>query len=185
MFSLLLMIACGGETTENSSASNKNVILTTDKHAAAKPNDFTEKSFKCCDRTEASELLNKYLALTTAMAADDDAAKAAVTELQQFTQSDAFNTLAEKDDLKSWEKHAILDDLERKEIQKDFSEASQMSLILPKLNQTLDDPSSRLTALWRGAMASNQSTISNPYYGSMMLTCGVFEWWESSILVLY
>lgn len=179
VFSLLLMIACSGETTENSSASNKNVILTTDKHAAAKPNDFTEKSFKCCDTPEASELLNKYLALTTAMAADDDAkTKAAVTELQQFTQSDAFNTLAAKDDLKELKEAAqYWTTLERKEIQKDFSEASQNVIDFAKVHKS-DSGQSLITAycpMAPGRWLQTESTISNPYYGSMMLTCGVFE----------
>ena len=171
------MIACSGETTENSSASNKNVILT-DKHAAAKPSDFAEKSFKCCDTPEASELLSKYLDLTTAMAADDDAkTKAAVTELHQFTQSDAFNTLVAKDDLKELKEVAqYWTTLERKEIQKDFSEASKMSLILPRLtNQTGRSLITAYCPMAPGRWFKTESTISNPYYGSMMLTCGVFE----------
>jgi hypothetical protein len=176
MLSLLFMLACSGETPAENP---KNVVLKTDKHTAAKPTDFDDKSFKCCDTPEATELLSKYLALTKAMAADDDAkTKAAVTELHQFTQTDAFSTLSTKDDLKELQEAAqFWTTLERKDIQKDFSEASQNVIDFAKAHKS-DSGTAVITAfcpMAPGRWLQTESTISNPYYGSMMLTCGVFE----------
>lgn len=176
MLYLLFMLACSGEQPAENS---KNVVLKTDKHAAATPTDFEDKSFKCCDTPEATELLDKYLALTKAMAADDDTkTKAAVTELQQFTQTTAFNNLSTKDDLKELKEAAqYWTTLERKDIQKDFKEASQNVIDFAKAHRS-DSGMTVITAfcpMAPGRWLQTESTISNPYYGSMMLTCGVFE----------
>lgn len=176
MIPLFLILACSNEPPAENP---KNVVLKTDKHAAAKPTDFEEKSFKCCNTPEATELLNKYLELTKAMAADDDEkTKAAVTGLHQFTQSETFKTLSVNDDLKELQEAAqYWTTLERKDIQKDFSEASQNVIDFAKAHKS-DDGTSVITAycpMAPGRWLQTESTISNPYYGSMMLTCGVFE----------
>ena len=68
MLYLSLLLACSN--TEE--PSGKDVVVKVQKHASPKVDDFKTKSFACCDTKESRVLVEHYLALTRAMAADDD-----------------------------------------------------------------------------------------------------------------
>lgn len=180
MFHLLMLslIACSAE--EPKTTSGKDVVITSTKLPEKKVDDFTTKSFTCCDTPEASDLLAKYLALTRAMAADsDEKTKKAVEDLSILLKQAPF---AEDVSLAEFKKGvAYWTTLPRKDIQDDFKTPSETFIAYAKAHT-----SEKGTQVIKGfcPMANNNSgghwlqtekTISNPYFGSMMLTCGAFE----------
>lgn len=176
LFSLFL--ACGGSPEP----SGKDVVLNVQKHATPKADDFSKKSFPCCDTPTAQAFLDHYLALTQAMAADSDAkTKAAVDALVTFTATPEFAELAKTDGLQEWidgPKHWAT--LSRKDLQQDFEPASQLMVDFAKKHKTTQSDTSKTVIaafcpMHPGRWIQTESTVSNPYYGSAMLTCGVFE----------
>jgi Cu(I)/Ag(I) efflux system membrane fusion protein len=177
-FFILSLIACSAD--EPKTALGKNVIITSTKVPEKKMDDYSTKSFTCCDTKESSDLLAKYLELTRAMAADSDQkTKKAVEDLSTLLKQAPFvedNSLTEfKNGVEYWKT------LSRKEIQEDFKAPSQTFIDYAKKHT-----SDKGTQVIKGfcPMANNNSgghwlqtekIISNPYFGSMMLTCGVFE----------
>jgi hypothetical protein len=162
--------------------SGKDVVLNVQKHASPKADDFQTKSFECCDTKEARDLLDQYLALTRAMAADNDAkTKAAVDSLVTYTSTPDFESYAAAEGLQEWiAGPKYWSTLSRKDIQDDFEAASQIMVDFAKKHKTTKSESTLnvITAfcpMAPGRWLQTESTISNPYYGSAMLTCGVFE----------
>lgn len=162
--------------------SGKDIVVQVQKHASPKVDDFKTKSFECCDTKQARAFLDQYLRLTKAMAADDDAkTKEAVTNLVAFTSTTEFATLAEAEGLQEWiDGPKYWSTLSRKDIQDDFEDASQLMVDFGK-KHTAEKSDSTLTVITAfcpmapGRWLQTETTISNPYYGSEMLTCGVFE----------
>ena len=152
------------------------------KHASPKADDFQTKSFECCDTKEARELLDQYLYLTRAMAGDDDAGtKEAVSKLIAFSSTPEFSAYADTEGLSEWiEGPKYWSNLSRKDIQGDFETASQVMVDFAKKHKTTKSDST-LTVITAfcpmapGRWIQTEETVSNPYYGSEMLTCGVFE----------
>lgn len=184
MFPLLLLssfIACSDGDTAAKPA-RKDVVLTSNKHPEANADDFSQKSFICCDTQEASALLERYLAVTKAMAADDDGkTKTAVAALANLVNEEPSLYAADAS-LKELQKgSAYWKTLSRKDIQADFKEASQAMIDYAKKHQS-EKGITVITAYCPmadsntgGRWLQTEKTISNPYFGSMMLTCGVFE----------
>ena len=178
MMYILFLLACNS-TDE---PSGKEVVLKVQKHASPKADDYQNKSFQCCDTKEARELVDLYLKLTRAMASDDDTLTAkAVTNLVTHTSTPEFNIYAQSEGLKEWiEGPKYWSTLSRKDIQSDFETASQLMVDFGKKHRTGQTDSS-LTVITAfcpmapGRWLQTEQTISNPYYGSEMLTCGVFE----------
>ena len=175
MLFLLALLACSN--TEQ--PSGKDVVLTEQKHAVPAANDYETKSFTCCDSEIANQFLAKYLDLTRAMAADNDQkTKLAVEELVIFANTPEFQALAESDGLKEWisgPKYWVT--LNRKDIQQDFEPASQLMVDFAKKHKSAAGTKviTAFCPMAPGRWIQTEDTISNPYYGSMMLTCGVFE----------
>ena len=67
MLYLSLLLAC----SNTDAPSGKDVVMKVQRHASPKSDDFRTMSFECCDTKEARKLLDQYLFLTRAMAADD------------------------------------------------------------------------------------------------------------------
>ena len=117
-----------------------------------------------------------------AMAADDDAkTKQAVTNLVAFTSTAEFATFAAAEGLQEWiDGPKYWSTLIRKDIQDDFEAASQLMVDFGKKHKA-EKSDSTLTVITAfcpmapGRWLQTEQTISNPYYGSEMLTCGVFE----------
>ena len=162
--------------------SGKDIVVQVQKHPSPKVDDFKTKSFECCDTKEARAFLDQYLSLTQAMAADDDTkTKEAVTSLVVFTGTPEFASLAEAEGLQEWiDGPKYWNTLSRKDIQDDFEAASQLMVNFGNKHKTKKSGST-LTVITAfcpmapGRWLQTEETISNPYYGSEMLTCGVFE----------
>ena len=178
MLYITLLLACNS-TDE---PSGKDIVVQVQKHASPKVDDFKTKSFECCDTKQARAFLDQYLGLTKAMAADDDAkTKEAVTNLVEFTSTPEFATFAKAEGLQEWiDGPKYWSTLSRKDIQDDFQAASQLMVDFGKKHK-VEKSDSSLTVITAfcpmapGRWLQTESTISNPYYGSEMLTCGVFE----------
>lgn len=178
MLYLTLLLACNN----NEEPSGKEVVVKVQKHASPKADDFQTKSFACCDTTEARALVDHYLKLTRAMAADDDVkTKEAVKNLVSYTGTPEFSTYAQAEGLAEWiEGPKYWSTLSRKDIQDDFETASQLIVDFGKKHK-IEKSDTTLTLITAfcpmapGRWLQTEQTISNPYYGSEMLTCGVFE----------
>ena len=178
MLYLTLLLACN----DAEEPSGKEIVMKVQKHASPKADDFQTKSFACCDSKEARGLIDHYLALTRAMAADDDIkTKEAVGNLVTYTGTQEFNTYAQAEGLNEWiEGPKYWSTLPRKDIQDDFQAASKLMVDFGKKHKTekSDSTVTLITAfcpMAPGRWLQTEETISNPYYGSEMLTCGVFE----------
>ncbi len=178
MVSLILLLAC----SESEQPNGKDVVLNVQKHASPKDDDFATKSFECCDTESANAFIKHYLALTQAMAADnDEQTKRAVDTLVKFVATPEFAELSKADGLQEWiDGPKYWSTLSRKDIQDDFEPASQLVVDFAKKHKTAksDATTTVITAfcpMAPGRWIQTESTIRNPYYGSEMLTCGVFE----------
>ena len=178
MWYISLLLACG----ESTQPSEKNVVLNVQKHAKPAAEDFTNKSFACCDTEQSQQFLKQYLTLTQAMASDDDTkTKEAVQSLVSFTSTTKFTTFAKAEGLQEWiDGPKYWSSLSRNDIQQDFEPASQLMVTFAQKHKspTSDTTTTVIVAycpMAPGRWLQTESTISNPYYGSEMLTCGVFE----------
>ena len=154
----------------NQPKSEKDIVITTNKHAAPKADDFKTKSFNCCADPKVNTLLDAYLDFTRALAADKTQ--------EGWTKAKTFLALAaEHPELKQesqdlvhlWDSaegvQANLESISKKFIaiaQKARSEKGTKVIVA-------------FCPMAPGRWLQTEKTISNPYYGSKMLTCGVFE----------
>ena len=178
MLYLTLLLACNNTDEPN----GKDIVVQVQKHPSPKADDFKTKSFECCDTKQARAFLDQYLSLTRAMAADDDAkTKDAITNIIAFTSTPEFADLAEAEGLKEWiDGPQYWGTLSRKDIQDDFETASRLMVDFGKRHTTKKNNSTitvvtAFCPMAPGRWLQTEQTISNPYYGSEMLTCGVFE----------
>ncbi len=156
---------------------DKNVVITVPKHVSSQDGDFEKMSFRCCDSAQGSQLLKNYLTLTTSMANDDaDGTKKALTALQSFVQTTAFKEDSAVQPFVS----AVLTwtEIDLNTLQQEFAEPS-----LAVVNYATKHSSSEGTEIVvafcpmappPGRWLQTENTISNPFYGSQMLTCGRF-----------
>ena len=179
---MFLFLGCGSDTTNQTTPAEnpKNMVLTSPKHAQANPDDFSKKSFTCCDSPFGNQLLEKYLALTQAMAADDDAkTKSAAAAFHQFVNSPEFASAATTEkDLAAFPKASQLwVTLDRKGIQQDFSDVSA-TMVKYAQNHKAEKGTKVIGAfcpMAPGKWLQVETELRNPYFGSEMLTCGIFE----------
>ena len=178
MWYISLLLACG----ESKQPNEKNVVLKVQKHAQPAADDFTNKSFDCCDTDQSNQFLKHYLTLTQAMAADDDSkTKEAVENLVSFTSTPEFASLATTEGIQEWvDGPKYWSTLSRKDLQQDFEPASQLMVNFAQKHKTTKNDATTTVVVAYCPMApgrwlQTESIISNPYYGSEMLTCGVFE----------
>ena len=167
IFSLMFSFACN---TEPTAPSAKEQVITVNKHAVAKVDDFQTKSFRCCTDENLTALLLSYLTFTKSLAADKG--EAALPQAKQFLSlASNFPTLKQdSDDLK-----LLWDSADG--IQSNLNEISVKLIELAK-NQKQEKGTEIIVAfcpMAPGRWLQTEKTISNPYYGSKMLTCGVFE----------
>ena len=184
MWYISLLLACGESTQpdEKNEKNEKNVVLKVQKHAQPAADDFTNKSFVCCDTEQSHQFLKHYLTLTQAMAADDDSkTKEAVQSLVSFTSTPEFTAFATTEGLQEWvDGPKYWSTLSRKDLQQDFEPASQLMVNFAQKHKTTKSDATTTVIIAYCPMApgrwlQTESIISNPYYGSEMLTCGVFE----------
>lgn len=170
---LFLLLACESNTPE---PDDKIVVIQQTKHSAPQDGDFEKYSFQCCTDPEITELLTAYLALQEAMAADD--------ETKSKEAGNAFHTQVNG----LQEKHVPLQTLSQytsvwgvdslKEIRMDFEVFNKG--FLPFVAEFTDDAgavtvSKAFCPMAPGRWLQKNPQLRNPYYGSEMLTCGVFE----------
>ena len=79
IFSLMFSFACNTEPTEPNA---KDQVIKVNKHAAAKSDDFVQKSFHCCTDEKLTTLVDSYLVFTKSLAADKG--EAALPQAKQF-----------------------------------------------------------------------------------------------------
>ena len=175
VFTIFLVSACQTEPEPI----KKDVVITSTKHVATKKGDFESMSFQCCDTNEASMLLQGYLALTKALAADDDQKTAAAVDaltqhIQKPVLSNEGQLTALVNAITRWQQ------IERKAIQQDLADASTAMINYAKSHKS-DKGTTVIVAFCPMApegpsrWLQTENVISNPYFGSEMLTCGVFE----------
>ena len=98
-----------------------------------------------------------------------------------YTSTPSLPPYAQTEGLTEWiEGPKYWSTLSRKDIQGDFETASQLMVDFGKKHKA-EKSDSTLTVITAfcpmapGRWLQTEETISNPYYGSEMLTCGVFE----------
>jgi len=170
---LLIGLACQSESPD---PIDKTLVLTAPKHVAIQAGDFEKMSFQCCDSENGNQLLKNYLTLTRAMADDDDQGTLkAVKSMVPLTKDRLFIDEPLLRDLLSaipkWQQQ------NRKAIQQDFSNASTAMINYAKKHKSKEGTTVIIgfCPMAPGRWLQSEPVISNPYYGSAMLTCGVFE----------
>ena len=165
ILSLLLSIACN-----TPSESGKDAIIIAPKHVVPKQDDFKNKSFFCCSDQGVHNLLMAYLEFSKSLAADKGA--------QALPQAKEFLTLAAKHPKLAQESKDLTHLWDSAEgIQSNLNEISLKMIDVVK--ESKSDKGTKIIVAFcpmaPGRWLQTEATISNPYYGSKMLTCGVFE----------
>ena len=166
MFLILgLLVAC--DTQEESA---KDQVIVVPKHVSPQKDDFEKKSFYCCSDASLQPLMESYLKLTETLANDDT--KNAATHAQEFL------SLAET----------------QPSLQKESTSLKPLWTEMDTIRSTLSDISTQMIELAKkqksekgtkiavafcpmapGRWLQTRDEVHNPYYGSKMLKCGVFE----------
>lgn len=176
---MVFTIAC--ESEEPVSQENpKNIVINTPKHAKPAPEDFQKKSFMCCDSEFGNQILAQYLAITQAMAADDDGkTKTAIANFHQFVNTPEFTAFAQTETAFSEFPKAsqLWITLDRTGIQQDFADVSATMVDYAKAHKSESGTTviGAFCPMAPGKWLQVETELRNPYYGSKMLTCGVFE----------
>ena len=162
--SFLLLFAC------DEPKSAKDQIIVEKKHAVPKSDDYQTKSFSCCSDPSIQALLDSHLEFTRLLAADK--------RTQAVPKAKAFLDLAlTHPDLKEEATDLIHLWTDGKGIQANMESINKMLIDLVQKNKA--ESGTKIIVAYcpmaPGRWLQTESTISNPYYGSQMLTCGVFE----------
>jgi hypothetical protein len=162
--SLLLFLAC-----ENPQ-SGKDQIITEQKHAVPKADDHQTKSFSCCTDPQVKSLVDAHLAFSRLLAADKGTE--AIPKSKDFLDlARAHPALKEEaaDLVHLW--------TDTKGIQANMETINKMLIDIVQKNK--GGSGEKIIVAYcpmaPGRWLQTEETISNPYYGSQMLTCGVFE----------
>ena len=162
--SLLLFFAC--ETPQ----SGKDQIITEQKHAVPKSDDHQTKSFACCADASVQQLVTTHLEFTRLLAADKgQEALPKAKEFLELAQSHPALKEEATDLVHLW--------TSPEGIQSNMETINKKLIDLAKANPspTGEKIIVAYCPMAPGRWLQTESTISNPYYGSKMLTCGVFE----------
>lgn len=175
----LLALACGG----GEPAQPKIPVITGQQvdHAQAGSGAFDKEAFTCCASAAATQVVGATVGLAEALAADD-AAKAAerVTALQRAlaaAATDASTTPQTRPHVESMA--ALADRMAGQELdglREEFLDLSTPALAYAAANQGGSlKVAVAFCPMKPGRWLQAAADIANPYYGSEMLRCGVFE----------
>ena len=162
--SLLLLFAC------DKPQSGKDQVIVEQKHAVPKSDDYQTKSFFCCTDPKVKALVDAHLSFTRLLAADKGTE--ALPKAKEFLDlALAHSELKEEaiDLVHLW--------TDAKGIQSNMEEINKKLIAVVQKNKA--DQGEKIIVAYcpmaPGRWLQTEKTISNPYYGSQMLTCGVFE----------
>ena len=167
---IIFSLACDQSQNENNSENGKNVVITAPKHAAPKADDFKTKSFYCCKDSKVNTLLTAYLDFTRALAADKST--------EGLTLAKKFLSLAEKQPELASESKELVHLWDSAEGVQDNLEGISKKFIAVAQENKAEKGTQIIVAfcpMKPGRWLQTEKIISNPYFGSKMLTCGVFE----------
>lgn len=165
-----LLVGCGG--SDEPAAGPKVEVVT--GHAAPKKGAFDTSSFTCCTDATHTALLQSFVELGDALAADDvarsqAAAKGFSAAAQAATPAPPTPAIAE-----AAGRAASLTELI--DIREAYLDASQPALELARASKggelTL---AVAFCPMKPGRWLQTKEPLANPYYGAEMLRCGVFE----------
>lgn len=161
---LLLLFAC------DKPQSGKNQVIVEQKHAVPKSDDHQTKSFFCCTDPKVKALVDAHLSFTRLLAADKGA--------QALPKAKEFLDLAlMHPDLKAEATDLVHLWTDAKGIQANMEDINKKLINIVQKSKA--DKGEKIIVAYcpmaPGRWLQTESTISNPYYGSQMLTCGVFE----------
>ena len=162
--SLLLLLAC------DNPQSGKDQIITEQKHAVPKADDHQTKSFSCCTDTQIKSLVDAHLSYTRLLAADKS--KEAVPQAKAF-----LDLALTHPELKEEATDLVHLWTDAKGIQTNMEHINKILIGLATASKA--DSGEKIIVAYcpmaPGRWLQTEKIISNPYYGSEMLTCGVFE----------
>ena len=170
----LISVSCNSESSE----APKTHILTSTKHSAAKESDFDEYSFYCCKDPLLKPALKTYLQLVQAMGDDNEHKSLALfsqlqTELGQIKTDDGALLVKELSSVQSDSLKALRSSFGL------FSSALIKVIQNNKLTGNEEKNPLKISVAFcpmaPGRWLQEGKIIHNPYFGSEMLTCGVFE----------
>lgn len=166
----VLLVGCGGSSEP--AASPKVEVVT--GHAAPKKGAFDGTSFTCCTDPTHTALIQSFVDLGDALAADDvtrsqSAAKAFSAAAQAAAPAAPTPAIAE-----AAGRAASLTELI--DIREAYLDASQPALELARASKGGElKLAVAFCPMKPGRWLQTQEPLANPYYGAEMLRCGVFE----------
>ena len=195
----LFMFSCSNSEQNISKQSPQQVeILRTPKHVSSSKDDFIQNSFLCCNNEEYEKIVTTYVDLTQAMAQDNE--KTALEKRnalqEQLTMLKSQEDPSQKQITELREMITTLQPTSLQDLQKNFAAFSikmvewvqLISKTAPIKNTSTTEESETKSkehvriivgfcpmAPPPGRWLQREDIIQNPFYGSKMLTCGVFE----------
>ena len=162
--SLLLLFAC------DTPQSGKDQVIVEQKHAVPKSDDYQTKSFFCCTDPKIKALVDAHLTFTRLLAADKGT--------QALPKAKEFLDLAlAHPELKEEATDLVHLWTDAKGIQANMENMNKKLINIVQKSKA--DKGEKIIVAYcpmaPGRWLQTEPTISNPYYGSQMLTCGVFE----------
>ena len=168
--SLVLLFSCSSEAPEKT---GKDIVITQQKHAVPKSDDHQKKSFFCCNDEQVKKIVSAHLSMTRLQAADK--LEESVAKAKEYL------ALAEQHPDLSAEATAMASLWTTgKDIQDNMYTLNQQLIDLVQKHKS--DSGDKIIVAFcpmvnpeGGRWLQPEPVIANPYYGSAMLTCGVFE----------
>ena len=150
--------------------SAKDQVIVVPKHSAPQEDDFKTFSFSCCSDPTAQKTIDSYVQLTDALA-NDDSKQSSKLGLSFLDLAIQHPSLKEESDLV----RPLWTDMEG--IRANLSDISLLVIDLAKKNQSNSGKTiiAAFCPMAPGRWLQQRNEIHNPYYGSKMLKCGVFE----------
>ena len=168
--SLLLLFSC---TSEDPKTTGKDIVITQQKHAVPKSDDHQKKSFFCCNNEHVQKIVSAHLSMTRLQAADK--LEESIAKAKEY-----LSLAAQHPDLATEAKAMEGLWTTGKDIQDNMYTLNQQLIDLVQKHKS--DSGEKIIVAYcpmvnpeGGRWLQTESVIANPYYGSAMLTCGVFE----------
>ncbi|MEC7985878.1 MAG: hypothetical protein VX278_11990 [Myxococcota bacterium] len=164
---LLFSIFMACNTQEQSA---KDQVIVVDKHSAPSKDDFQKHAFFCCSDAKIQTVVDAYIGLNDALANDNTtlSPQLGTAFLDLATQ---YPSLKEESETI----RPLWTDMDG--IRSNLSDISILMISLAKKHKS-DSGQKIITAfcpMAPGRWLQKKNVVHNPYYGSKMLTCGVFE----------
>lgn len=174
----LVALACDGGSDVVEGAGPKVEVVT--GHAAPAPGAFGAVAFQCCDVPAAKAVVDGFVALGTALAADDlDGSKAKAKAFAAVLAADGATLTGDAETIGKLSalagrmvSHAAIED-----IREEYLDASPEVLALARAHKA-ESGSTYAVAfcpMKPGRWLQTAEPLANPYYGASMLRCGTFE----------